>query len=153
MKLSWDLQNAVLVDAPAWRVWQCLCDVLHWPSLAPLSLYGRPLALREKFAFTIRPLGLPIKVKATVSDFRALQVLGWQGKFLGISSQVKIRLQTQANEQTMLFFEEKLDGFGLLFFSAIFSMKRLVEINQEWLTAIARQCNATANFNNGTLYE
>ena len=143
MKVAWALENSILINAPLWWVWRCMCDVLHWPTLNPVGLYGRPLGLNEKFRFTIRPLGLPINVKATVSDFRPLQVLGWQGRFCGIHSKVGISFQEQDKQKTMLKFQENLEGWGLLVFSAIFSMKRLVEINHNWLAALALQCEAS----------
>ena len=137
MKIGWELENMVLIEAPCWLVWQEVCDGLHWPKIGRLSM------LREAedagFGYTLNPLGLPIRVKAKVTAMRDMQLLGWQGRFWGVRSDVKVRFLVEGENSTRLVFKENLSGLGLLLFSALFSMEKLVKINQTWLQALASQ--------------
>jgi hypothetical protein len=147
VKIGWHLENAVVVQAPAWLVWQILLDVLRWPSARSLDMRGGPSGapgLPRQFSYTLNPLGLPIRVKARLETARTMQYLSWQGRFWGITSQVQVRLAVEGDNQTRITFQEKLHGAGLIWFSALFSMERLVKFNQKWLNGLSREMEARA---------
>ena len=147
MNIGWQLENAVLVQAPAWLVWQMLLDVLHWPSSGTVGLHVARCAspgLPSHFSYTIKPLGLPIRVKAQLENARVMQQLSWQGRFWGITSHVRVNLAVEDMGSTRVSFQERLSGVGLLLFSSLFSMQRLVALNQKWLTALGQEMEARA---------
>jgi hypothetical protein len=146
VSIGWEFENTVYIEAPCWLVWQLFNDVLHWPALGfgvwRVSSQGQPLDMNGRFIFTLRPLGLPVKVKAKIVGYRPWSLLAWQGKFWGISSLTKISFTPCPGGRTRLTFREQLRGLGLILFSALFSMGRLSEINQKWLqrvSAVAEQ--------------
>lgn len=142
MKIGWELENTVLVQAPCWLAWQIMCDVLHWPKTGRISL--RSEADARAFGYTLKPLGLPIRVKAHITAVRDMQLLAWQGRFWGVCSDVKMRFVAEDDSQTRIVFKEKLSGLGLLLVSALFSTARLSSINQDWLAAVGREIETRA---------
>lgn len=147
MNVAWQLENAVVVQAPAWLVWQMLQDVLHWPAAGTVGLradYDASSGPPRHFSYTLKPLGLPIQVKARLEKARTMQYLAWQGRFWGIESQVQMRLAVEDAGRTRITFQEKLSGIGLLLFSVLFSMQSLVKLNQKWLDALCREMEARA---------
>ena len=148
MKIGWEIENTVYVDAPCWVVWKLFSDVLHWPALgfgiSRVSGNGEPLGPDGEFIFTLKPLGLPVNVKARVKTYRPMQLLAWQGRFWGITSQARILFAVIDPKHTRLTFHEKLNGVGLLLFSALFSMGRLAEVNQKWLNKVAQAAEEQA---------
>ncbi len=143
MKVAWDLENVMVVQAPCWMVWRHMCDVLHWPAAGQRIM--RPQADEQSFGYTLKPLGLPVRVKARITAARDMQLLAWQGRFWGINSEVKVRFVVEGVNATRIIFKENLSGLGLILFSALFSMAKLSKLNQNWLGAIAQDIEQNAN--------
>jgi hypothetical protein len=148
VNIGWEFENTVYINAPCWLVWQMCNDVLRWPALGSgvcrISQQGQPLDMNGRFIFTLRPLGLPVNVKAKVTSYRPWRLLAWQGKFWGIESRSKISFTTCDDTHTRLTFREDLRGLGLLLFSALFSMRRLSAINQRWLQSVGEAAEEQA---------
>jgi hypothetical protein len=144
VKINWELENAILAPAPAWVVWQVLTDVLHWPgkSINRSCLYGDEIGPKKKFAYVLSPLGLSVRVQAEVTSFKPLQQLGWQGKFWGVTSRVRINLSVENRSATRLSYVENLSGWGLILLTIIVPMKKLCQINQSWLEELALKAHA-----------
>jgi uncharacterized membrane protein len=153
VKIAWEFENTVYINAPCWLVWQLFNDVLHWPLLGfgvrRVSSQGEPLDMNGRFVFTLKPLGLPVKVKARVVAYRPWQILAWEGKFWGVKSETKIKFTACDDTHTSLTFQEHLHGAGLILFSALFSMRRLSEINEKWLKSIAAAARQQAKLRGG----
>ena len=142
MKIGYDLENVVVVKAPCWLVWQIMCDIIHWPGTSPSLHLG---TTGPGFGYTLKPLGLPIRVKAHITAIRDMQLLAWSGRFWGVSSEVKMRFVIENARTTRIIFSEKLSGLGLLLFSALFSMSKLTEINQSWLQSLTQHIEERAS--------
>jgi hypothetical protein len=144
VRINWELENAVLVQAPAWVVWQVITDVLHWPGkgINYSCLYGSEMGAKEKFAYALSPLGLSVRVQAEVTAFKPLQQLAWQGRFWGVHSRVRMNLSIENNNTTRLSYWENLSGWGLVLFTILIPMKKLININQQWLEELAVKAQA-----------
>ncbi|MBI4799068.1 MAG: hypothetical protein HY794_10105, partial [Desulfarculus sp.] len=89
----------------------------------------------------LRPLGLPLLVRAEVIEAVEAQAVGWRGRAWGITSQQRYTFSDQG-PHTLVGFQETLRGWPLLLARPIYSPRYLSMQAQEWLKALAGQAEA-----------
>jgi hypothetical protein len=145
------LEASRVVKAPRPLVWQVFSDLVGWPSWNPhchgVSLQGGGASLEARgcdFSFTLRPLGLPIRVAARVLRSTPGELVAWEGRVWGIRSLHSYHFRDLAGKGTLVRSEELLSGLTLLPLRLLSSPKGLGEMNQRWLAALAAEAERRA---------
>ncbi|MBI5523918.1 MAG: SRPBCC family protein [Desulfarculus sp.] len=138
MNLRLTLEAARLVRAPRPLVWRVFSDLTAWPAWNPHCRQAPAGGLEPgaRLDLWLRPLGLPLMVRAQVTEAVAAQAVGWRGRAWGISSQQRYTFSDQG-PHTLVGFTEVLSGWPLLLARPVYSPRYLSMQAQEWLKALA----------------
>ena len=146
MNLGLTLRASRLVHAPRPLVWQVFSDLTAWPAWNSLCRREAPRGALEKGAHLelwLKPLGLPIMVRAEVVEAIPGQAVGWRGRAWGITSEQRYTFGDQG-PHTLVGFDESLSGWALLLARPLYSPRRLSQQAQAWLQALAHQAEAAS---------
>lgn len=141
MKLNLTLEASRLVRAPRDRVWQVFSDLTAWPSWNPQCPGQAPRASLHAGArldLWLRPLGLPLSVRAEVVEADPARAVSWRGRAWGITTQQRYTFRDQGRH-TLVGFSESLGGWPLLLARPWYSPRTLSLQAQAWLQALASQ--------------
>jgi hypothetical protein len=144
VSLKLTLEAARLVRAPRQLVWRVFSDLTAWPDWNPLSrgqAPGQSLEPGARLDLWLRPLGLPLLVRAQVLEAIPAQAVGWRGGAWGITSEQHYTFEDHG-PQTLVGFQESLSGWPLLLARPFYSPRDLSQQAQAWLKALARQAEA-----------
>jgi len=146
VSFSLTLTAARLVAAPRARVWRVFCRLVDWPAWhpRPVRLYqAEELEPGAEFGLYLRPLGLPVSVRARVLESLPGRRVSWQGRMLGITSRHSFSF-SDAPGGTLVESREHLQGWSLLWLRPLYSTTSLGRLAQQWLEALAARAEAGA---------
>jgi ligand-binding SRPBCC domain-containing protein len=144
VSFSLTLTAARLVAAPRPRVWRVFSRMVDWPSWhpRPVRLHrGQELEPGAEFSLYLRPLGLPLSVRARVIESLPERRVAWQGRMLGITSRHSFSFW-DARGGTLVESRERLRGWNLMWLRPLYSTTRLGRLGQQWLAALAARAEA-----------
>ncbi len=138
------LTAARLVAAPRPRVWRIFCHMVDWPRWHPWPVSldrGGSLEPGDCFGLYLRPLGLPLAVRARVLENLPGRRVSWQGRMLGITSRHTFSF-SDGQGGTLVQSRERLQGWNLFWLRPLYSTTRLGRLGQQWLEALAARAEA-----------
>jgi hypothetical protein len=142
VSLTVNLQAARLIRAEPHQVWQAFCRLTAWPavhaSIHPSLERPRIDGTRKGLDLRLKPLNLPMLVKARVTESLPARRAAWQARWLGISSRHRFAFKGVAGG-TMVESQETLSGWTLLLIRPIYSPRRLSQLSQKWLKDLAAE--------------
>ncbi len=144
MSFALTLTAARLVAAPRPVVWEVFCRMVDWPGWhpRPVRIYrGRYLEPGAEFGLYLRPLGLPLSVRARVLENLPGRRVSWQGRMLGITSRHTFSF-LDARGGTLVESVERLQGWSLFWLRPLYSTTRLGRLGQQWLEALAARAES-----------
>jgi hypothetical protein len=147
VKLNLTLEASRLVRAPRATVWQVFSDLTAWPAWNPQSPRQAPggqLRAGARLDLWLRPLGLPLMVRAQVVEANPGQAVGWRGRAWGITTDQRYTFSDQGRH-TLVGFRETLSGWTLLLARPWYSPRDLSGQAQQWLQALAARAESRAS--------
>lgn len=142
MSLTLTLEASRLVRAPRQRVWQVFSDLTAWPQWNPQCPGSAPregLSRGARLDLWLKPLGLPVMVRAEVVEAEEGQAVAWRGRAWGITTHHRYTFSDKGRD-TLVVFRESLSGWPLLLARPFYSPRGLSLQAQAWLQALANQC-------------
>lgn len=148
MKITQTMDVARTVAAPRAEVWEVFCRVEDWAGWNPLMHTsgmerGQGLEPGNRLAFGIRlrPLGLPVTVRAEVVAVEPERRVVWTGSLLGVHSVHAFEF-SDVTQGCLVTSREQLGGWALLPARLLYSPARITELTARWLAALAREAEA-----------
>ena len=124
--------GSIDVAAPVSRVWMILTDAPSWPSWASqIDSVDSSGALTNGKTFIWKSGGMTIH--SQVQLFTPEHRLSWTGTAMSAKAVHVWNLSPMPNGATEVTVDESMDGFMM---SALYSSKKLVEADREWLLAL-----------------
>lgn len=146
MSFKLTLRASRVVPAPRSLVWQVFSDLTAWPTWNPLSRGGQRasgLAAGQRLDLWLMPLGLPLKVRATVLKALEGQEVAWRGGAWGVTTTHRY-VFSDKGAATLVDFSESLEGWPLLWARPFYSPERLSTQAQAWLASLEDEAQRRA---------
>jgi hypothetical protein len=127
-------------------VWQVFSDLTAWPVWNPQCPGQAPqgdLRAGTRLDLWLKPLGLPLMVRAEVVESSPGQAVGWRGRAWGITTHQRYTFRDKGRH-TLVGFRETLSGWPLLLARPWYSPRSLSLQAQEWLQALATRAEAAS---------
>lgn len=141
MNLTLTLAASRLVRAPRQLVWRVFAEITDWPSWDPAG----------GGVMTVRPLGWPVRARATVTRARPGELVAWRVAWWGlVSSQSYTLTNAPAGGMdgtmpgTLVEAREEITGWALLLLQPLYSPGRLSAESERWLKELATRAEALA---------
>jgi len=133
-------EKAILVNAPADKLWKLLQDIPSWPRWFPTlkaagMISGQPLAKGSVFYFKLGLVGPAMNMKVTIMESEPNQRVAWAGGMLGVRGFHSFDLQAQGNK-TRVISKEALTGPMVPFMKIMFNDDDLGKLHQDWNQAL-----------------
>ena len=103
-----------LIHAPAETVFEILSQVASWHIWQPdvrVLCKGEPLHEGSRFKYS----DTGIVINSEVTEFQPFHMIAWKSRSLWMTAEVRFTLE-QENGNTLLHYEQELQGFGALLF-------------------------------------